>query len=139
MIIARTTKLHRGVDSQALRRVTKDTLHVPRLGLQTTAEPRISGAMLRVTTAILVLVLASFAVPLEASQPTHLHKAGVAGLYNEEHVLASLDSLSADAPLPVDASALWFTLVVGASILAGGARHSAPPPNLAGSRAPPLA
>jgi hypothetical protein len=99
------------------------------------ASPR---SMLRVTTAILVLALAAFAVPLEASQPIHLHKAGMAGLYNEEHVLASLDSLSVDVPLPVDASALCFTLVVGASVLAGGARRFAPLPSLAESRAPPL-
>ncbi len=96
-------------------------------------------SMFRVTTAILVLVLASLAVPLEASQPLHLHKSGVAGLYNEEHVLASLDSLSADAPLPVAPSAVCITLVVGASVLAGGARLSALLPSLAESRAPPLA
>jgi hypothetical protein len=94
---------------------------------------------LRVTTAILVLVLASLAVPLEVSQPLHLHKAGAAGLYNEEHVLASLDSLSADAPLPATPSPVCITLVARASVLARDARLSSPLPSLAESRAPPLA
>ena len=37
----------------------------------------------RAVMATLLLVLVSLAVPLEASQPLHVHEAGTAGLYNE--------------------------------------------------------
>lgn len=87
----------------------------------------------------LLLVLVSLAVPLEASQPLHVHEAGTAGLYNEEHVLASLDSLSGDLPLPDAGSAVFVALVDSACLLTGGVRLSAPVPNLADSRAPPFA
>ena len=88
--------------------------------------------------AVLVLVLVSLAVPLEASQPLHLHDAGTAGLYNEEHVLASLDSLSGDLPLPDARPTVFVTLVASACLTAGAASLYAPALNLADSRAPPL-
>ena len=93
----------------------------------------------RAVMAGLLLVLVSLAVPLEASQPLHTHEAGTAGLYNEEHVLTSLDSLSGDLPLPDAGSAVFIALVASACLLTGGARLSAPVPNLADSRAPPFA
>jgi hypothetical protein len=87
----------------------------------------------------LLLLLVSLAVPLEASQPLHLHEAGTAGLYNEEHVLRTLDSVLGDLPLPDARLAVFIALVTGACLTAGGARLSAPPLALADSRAPPLA
>jgi hypothetical protein len=93
----------------------------------------------RAMIATLLLVLISFAVPLEASQPLHIHEAGSAGLYNEEHVLASLDSLSGDLPLADAGAGVFVALVVSACLLARGARPSAPVPTLSDSRAPPLA
>jgi hypothetical protein len=93
----------------------------------------------RALMATLLLVLVSLAVPLEASQPPHVHEAGTAGLYNEEHVLASLDSLSGDLPLPDAGPAVFIALVASACLLAGGARLSAPVPSLSDSRAPPFA
>ena len=89
--------------------------------------------------AVLLLALVSLAVPLEASQPIHLHEADTAGLYNEEHVLASLDSLSGDLPLPDARPTVFVTLVASACLTAGDARLGAPALNLADSRAPPLA
>ncbi|HET9926789.1 MAG TPA: hypothetical protein VFS98_21925 [Methylomirabilota bacterium] len=89
--------------------------------------------------ATLLLVLVSLAVPLEASPPLHVHEAGTAGLYNEEHVLASLDSLSGDLPLPDAGPAVFVALVVSACLLARGARLAAPVPSLSDSRAPPFA
>jgi hypothetical protein len=86
----------------------------------------------------LLLALVSLAVPLEASPPLHLHDADTVGLYNEEHVLASLDSALGDLPLP-DAVAVFIALATGACLTAGGARLSTPVLDLAGSRAPPLA
>ncbi len=89
--------------------------------------------------ATLLLVLVSLAVPLEASQPVHVHEAGTAGLYNEEHILASLDSLSGDLPMPDAGPAVFVALVASACPLARGARPSAPLPSLSDSRAPPSA
>ena len=85
----------------------------------------------------LLLVLVSLAVPLEASQPLHLHEAGSAGLYNQEHVLGSLDSVSGDLPLPNARFAVFIALVTGTCLTVGGARLSAPVLDLAESRAPP--
>jgi hypothetical protein len=87
----------------------------------------------------LLLVLVALAVPLETSQPLHLHEAGNAGLYNQEHVLRSLDSVSADVPLPAAPFTVFIALVTDACLTAGGARLSAPALDLSGSRAPPLA
>jgi len=90
-------------------------------------------------TITLLLMLVSLAAPLEASQPLHLHEAGTAGLYNEEHVLGSLDSVVGDLPLPDARFAVFIAIVADARLGAGGARFSAPALDLAGSRAPPLA
>jgi len=93
----------------------------------------------RAVMATLLLVLVSLAVPLEASQPLHVHEAGTAGLYNEEHVLVALDSLSGDLPLPDAGPAVFVALVAGARLLARGVRLSAPLLSLSDSRAPPVA
>ena len=93
----------------------------------------------RAVMAALLLVLVSLAVPLEASQPIHVHEAGTAGLYNEEHVLAALDSLSGDLPLPDAGPAVVVALVAGARLLPRGVRLSAPLSSLPDSRAPPFA
>jgi hypothetical protein len=93
----------------------------------------------RALMATLLLVLVSLAVPLEASQPLHVHEAGTAGLYNEEHVLASLDSLSGDLPLPGAGPAVFVALVASACPLARDVWPSAPVPSLSDSRAPPFA
>ncbi len=58
---------------------------------------------------------------------------------NEEHVLAALDSVTGDAPLPDSPATVPAGVVVGPGILAAGARLSAPVARGADSRAPPLA
>jgi hypothetical protein len=88
---------------------------------------------------MLLLLLVSLAIPLETSQPIHLHEAGTAGLYNEEHVLGSLDSVVGDVPLPDCRLAVFIALVADARVSADGARLDAPVLDLADSRAPPLA
>jgi hypothetical protein len=93
----------------------------------------------RLAMVTLLLVLVCLAVPLEASQPLHIHEAGTSGLYNEEHVLATLDSLSGDLPLPDGGPAVFVALVASACRLARGARLAAPVPSLSDSRAPPFA
>jgi hypothetical protein len=85
-----------------------------------------------------LLLLVTLAVPLEASQPIHLHDAGSAGLYNEEHVLASLDSVSGDLPLP-DASTAVFIRHVGGAGRLTGFHLPASVASLTDSRAPPVA
>jgi hypothetical protein len=95
--------------------------------------PRIRGGLLT-----LLLVLVSLAVPLKASRPLHVHDAITAGRYNEEHVLASLDSALGDLPR-LDAHAALIALVEGACLTAGGARLGVVALDLADSRAPPLA
>ena len=95
--------------------------------------PRIRGGLLT-----LLLVLVSLAVPLKASRPLHVHDADTAGVYNEEHVLASLDSVLGDLPR-IDAHAAFIALVEGACLTAGGARLGVPGLDLADSRAPPRA
>jgi hypothetical protein len=92
----------------------------------------------RVMMASLLLALVSLVVPLETSQVPHVHEAGTTGIYNEEHVLASLDSLLGDLPLPGAGSAAFVPLA-SACLLAGGARLSAPALSLSDSRAPPSA
>ncbi|HUM15667.1 MAG TPA: hypothetical protein VL086_08260 [Candidatus Nitrosotalea sp.] len=94
------------------------------------------GRGFRAVMVTLLLVLVALAVPLEASPPVHLHEAGTAGLYNEEHVLRSLDSVLGDLPLPDARLAVFIALVTGACLTAG-ARLSAPALALADSRAPP--
>ncbi|HEY7040847.1 MAG TPA: hypothetical protein VID28_18420 [Methylomirabilota bacterium] len=86
----------------------------------------------------LLLLLITLAVPLEATQPIHLHDAGTVGLYNEEHVLASLDSVSGDLPLPDAYAAVFIPHVGGADRLTG---FRLPPSvvSLTDSRAPPAA
>lgn len=96
--------------------------------------PRTHGLM-----ATLLLVLVVVAVPLQASLPLHVHEADTAGIYNEEHVLASLDSRSADAPLSDAGPAVFVALVASACPLALGAQRAAPVPGFSDSRAPPSA
>ena len=89
--------------------------------------------------AALLLLLIVLAVPVEVSQPIHRHDAGTVGLYNEEHVLASLDSVVGDVPLPDCRLAVFIALVAEARVTAAGARLSAPALDLPDSRAPPPA
>ena len=90
-------------------------------------------------TITLVIMLVSLAIPLEASQPLHLHEAGTAGAYNEEHVLGSLESVVGDLPLPDAPFQVFIAPVAEVSLTAAGARLSAAVLELTDSRAPPVA
>jgi hypothetical protein len=87
----------------------------------------------------LLLLLVSLVMPLEASAPLHLHEAGSAGLYNQEHILWSLDSVTGDLPLPDGDSSACVALVTEACPTLGRVRLSPTVLDLAESRAPPLA
>jgi hypothetical protein len=92
------------------------------------------------TLAISALVaLAALALPLEASEPIHVHDGAAPGLYNGECLLATLAAFHGLAPLPSDPASVSVGLVVGTALLQSAgcivtpfARHTDP-------RAPPLA
>ena len=96
--------------------------------------PRVRAVM-----AGLLLVLVSLAVPLEASQPLHIHEAGTAGLYNEEHVLAELGSLHRIVSLPEGAPAIVLALRTTAAVVSARVHPHSPDASRAGPRAPPSA
>jgi hypothetical protein len=98
---------------------------------------RLPSGSIRLAAAALLLALVAITLPLKGSHPRHLHEASTAGLYNEDHVLASLEFLGGDGPLPELPAAGSLILVVAACALATRARPGAPPVRLAGSRAPP--
>jgi len=91
---------------------------------------------LRLAAAVLLLALVAVTLPLKAS-PRHLHEAPTAGLYNEDHVLANLEFLGGDGPLPDLPAAGALTRITTACPLAPRACPAAPAVRLAGSRAPP--
>jgi hypothetical protein len=76
---------------------------------------------------------------LQVTQPIDLHQASSAGLYNEEHVLTVLDSVSGDAPLPHVPGAIWLPLAAGAAPFAGERSGFTTPLRHTDPRAPPLA
>jgi len=87
----------------------------------------------------LLLVLALTLLTLHSGQAPHLHRGATPGTYNEEHVLASLDSAIGDVPLPDQAPALSVAIATqrptpapDRTVASAFARHAA-------SRAPPLA
>ena len=92
---------------------------------------------LRLAAAALLLALVAVTLPLKAGHPRHTHEASTAGLYNEDHVLTSLEFLGGDGPLPDLPAAASLTLIVAACALARRACPAAPALRLAGSRAPP--
>ena len=92
---------------------------------------------LRAIAIALLLALVAIALPLNAGQARHLHQATSAGLYNEEHVLASLEFRGGDVPLPAGPPADFVALVVGPCLSAPAERHADPVVSLTDSRAPP--
>jgi hypothetical protein len=86
----------------------------------------------------LLLVLGLALTALRAAQPLHRHHGATLGVYNEEHVLAALDSTISDVPLPVGQTSIALDLVPATPQLPAGARPPAPAARLTDSRAPPL-
>jgi len=91
----------------------------------------------RIAAAALLLALVAIALPLKAGQPRHLHQATSAGLYNEEHVLASLEFVGGDVPLPDGPPSDFVALVVLPCPAGPAERNADPTVSLADSRAPP--
>jgi len=85
---------------------------------------------------LLAFVLAL--LTLHAGQPAHLHKGTAPGVYNEEHVLASLESAVGDAPLPDPAPSIWLAVAAHPTVPTAGGPVSSTVARHADSRAPPL-
>ena len=86
---------------------------------------------------LLALVLALGAV--HAALPLHLHHGASAGLYNEEHVLAALDSVSGDIPLPAAVAGVGIDLAPTSTAPPAAGPPIAPLVRPTAPRAPPLA
>ncbi|HXJ82234.1 MAG TPA: hypothetical protein VMS64_26575 [Candidatus Methylomirabilis sp.] len=103
-------------------------------GVNVAFPERSSGLVARLLLAFVLALLT-----LHAGQPSHVHKGTTPGAYNEEHVLASLESTTGDVPLPDQVASVFISLDARSSvpILNHGTSSSVPRP--ADSRAPPLA
>jgi hypothetical protein len=94
---------------------------------------------LRLAAFALLIALVSIALPLKSSLPRHLHDSATAGIYNEEHVLAALEFLGGDVPLPNALPTAFAALAAAPCAPALDRSHDTPLRSLADSRAPPLA
>lgn len=103
----------------------------------TLAMRRASSGPVRIAAIVVLFVLVAVALPLRAGQPRHLHQATSAGLYNEEHVLASLEFVGGGVPLPDGPPSGLVALVVFPCPAGPAERHADPVASLADSRAPP--
>jgi hypothetical protein len=92
---------------------------------------------LRFAATVLLIALVAIALLLKPNLAPHLHQSDTAGVYNEEHVLASLEFLGGDAPLPDAPSAGAATLASTPRAPSLERSHKAPPGGLADSRGPP--
>ena len=64
-----------------------------------------------------LIVLAALALPLEASEPIHVHYGEAPALYNAECVLAALAAFHGLGPLPARPASVSTALAAGAAVL----------------------
>lgn len=88
---------------------------------------------------VLLLVVAVALGVLHTAQPLHLHHGATPGVYNEEHVLAALDSATGDMPLPAAPPGAGIDLAPTEATRFTDAPPAAPALRTTRSRAPPLA
>jgi hypothetical protein len=88
--------------------------------------------------ALLLVVTVALAV-LHTAQPLHLHHGTTSGVYNEEHVLAALDSATGEAPLPAAPPGAGIDLAPTEARRFTDAPPPAPALRTSRPRAPPLA
>jgi hypothetical protein len=101
--------------------------------------PRTSRSSLARPGIVLLLVVAVALGMLHTAQPLHLHHGATSGVYNEEHVLAALDSATGDAPLPAAPPGAGIDLAPTEAPRFTDAPPAAPALRTTRSRAPPLA
>ena len=87
---------------------------------------------------MLLLVVAVALGMLRTALPLHLHHGATAGVYNEEHVLAALDSATGDAPLPAAPPGAGIDLAPTEAPRFADVPPAAPALRTTRSRAPPL-
>ena len=87
---------------------------------------------------VLILVVAVALGVLHTAQPLHLHHGASAAAYNEEHVLAALDSATGDAPLPAAPPGAGIDLAPTEAPRFTDVPPAAPALRTTRSRAPPL-
>ena len=92
---------------------------------------------LRRAASVLLIALVTIVLPLRSSLARHLHQSPTAGLYNEEHVLAGLECLGGDAPLPDAPTAVFAAPAAAPCAPALDRSHDTPLDGLADSRGPP--
>jgi hypothetical protein len=88
---------------------------------------------------VALLVVAVALGVLHTAQPLHLHHGTTPGVYNEEHVLAALDSATGDVPLPAAPPGAGIDLAPTEAPRFTDAPPAAPALRTTRSRAPPLA
>jgi hypothetical protein len=84
-----------------------------------------------------VLGLAALALPIEGSQPLHVHNTSVPSIYNGECLLSALAAFQGTAPLPSPLPSVWAGIIPGAVPLTSVARFSVPVARHTDPRAPP--
>jgi hypothetical protein len=87
---------------------------------------------------VFLLVIAVALGVLHTAQPLHLHHGATPGAYNEEHVLAALDSATGDAPLPAEPPGTGIDLAPTEAPRFTDAPPATPALRTTRSRAPPL-
>jgi hypothetical protein len=115
------------------------TAEVTYTAVMSVITPRASRHRSRHLGIVLLLVVVAALGMVHITQPLHLHHGTSAGLYNEEHILAALDSVTGDAPLPAGLPGVGIDLAPTAAPFAAGVAPAAPVVRNTQSRAPPLA
>jgi hypothetical protein len=85
-----------------------------------------------------LIALAALALPLEASEPIHIHHGEAPAFYNGECLLATLAVFHGLGPLPARPTSVSTALVAGAVVLLAATAVVTPLLRHSDSRAPPL-
>ena len=108
-------------------------------GMRATALRRSPSWLAGSTFALHLLVAVVALGALRTTLPLHLHHGTTAGAYNEEHVLAALDSATGEVPLAAEPPGAGIDLSPAEPPRAADAPPPDPTLRTTRSRAPPLA
>ena len=108
------------------------------VGMRATASRGSRRRLLGFSIALLLVAVVALGA-LHTALPLHLHHGATSGAYNEEHVLAALDSAVGDAPLPAAPPDAGIDLAPTEAPRFTDVPPAAPALRTTRSRAPPLA
>jgi len=108
-------------------------------GMRATARRHSTSWLTGSTIALLLLVAVVALGALHTTLPLHLHHGATAGAYNEEHVLAALESATGDVPLAAEPPDAGIDLAAAEPPPSADAPPPGPALRTTRSRAPPLA